>query len=160
MSIFCYCFLKSQHKKTRATTTRLSVSIALNPKAVYCPENKSLQVLVFQLAFPAKIVRKKPKVQLNLARSIKFLNVFYRINLLEFRLSVCMQIQENQATIFSICVNRQRIWKDRYYSPIIFPFLLISGVLINCQRRICIICIELESKAFSRFFQYYRNCLF
>ena len=30
-----------------------------------------------------------------------------------------------------------------------FPFLLIACVLINCQRRIC---IELECKAFSRFF--------
>ena len=46
--LFITMFLKSQHKKTcaTATTTRLSISIALNPEAAYCPENKSLPVLV------------------------------------------------------------------------------------------------------------------
>lgn len=43
---FFVMFLKSQHKKTTATTRRLSISVALNPEAVYCPENKSLPVLV------------------------------------------------------------------------------------------------------------------
>ena len=43
---FVTMFLKSQHKKTTATTRRLSISVALNLEAVYCPENKSLPVLV------------------------------------------------------------------------------------------------------------------